>query len=157
MGDSSSNQERYCSSYYDKHGLYNDGFPCPDDKYCCQTPDGSKACCDANSTNNAEDNGGEAEQNLSEETVFQKPNYIDKNAVYNRKNDANNIYSNRFDKKNDIESHILSTLSPNLNRLQANENSNQAALYTPSTSNPLLASPSPSSAASAALPFLLSK
>ena len=37
--------ERYCSSYYDKHGLYNDGFPCPADKYCCQTDDGTKMCC----------------------------------------------------------------------------------------------------------------
>ena len=37
--------ERYCSSYYDKHGLYNDGFPCPADKYCCQGDDGAKMCC----------------------------------------------------------------------------------------------------------------
>jgi hypothetical protein len=38
--------ERYCSSYYDKHGLYNDGFPCPANKYCCQAHDGgSKMCC----------------------------------------------------------------------------------------------------------------
>ena len=39
------NYERYCSSYYDKHGLYNDGFPCPADKYCCQSSDGIKMCC----------------------------------------------------------------------------------------------------------------
>lgn len=39
-------QERYCSSYYDKHGLYNDGFPCPQDKYCCTNDDdGHKMCC----------------------------------------------------------------------------------------------------------------
>ena len=59
--------ERYCSSYYDKHGLYNDGFPCPGNKYCCQAPDGgSKMCCsvqesvagkskNANINNNNED------------------------------------------------------------------------------------------------------
>lgn len=39
------NLERYCSSYYDRHGLYNDGFPCPADKYCCQLDDGTKMCC----------------------------------------------------------------------------------------------------------------
>ena len=39
------NLERYCSSYYDRHGLYNDGFPCPTDKYCCQSADGAKMCC----------------------------------------------------------------------------------------------------------------
>lgn len=40
-------QERYCSSYYDRHGLYNDGFPCPEGKYCCQNEqDGTKSCCD---------------------------------------------------------------------------------------------------------------
>ncbi len=37
--------ERYCSSYYDRHGLYNDGFPCPADKYCCENEDGNKKCC----------------------------------------------------------------------------------------------------------------
>ena len=37
--------ERYCSSYYDRFGLYNDGFPCPSDKYCCQNMDGTKMCC----------------------------------------------------------------------------------------------------------------
>ena len=37
--------ERYCSSYYDRHGLYNDGFPCPTDKYCCENADGNKKCC----------------------------------------------------------------------------------------------------------------
>jgi hypothetical protein len=37
--------ESYCSSYYDKNGLYNDGFPCPIDKYCCQSSDGTKSCC----------------------------------------------------------------------------------------------------------------
>lgn len=39
--------ERYCSSYYDKHGLYNDGFPCPANNYCCLSKDGSgsKMCC----------------------------------------------------------------------------------------------------------------
>jgi hypothetical protein len=47
MSDSGS-IERYCSSYYDKHGLYNDGFPCPNDKYCCQTSDGAKMCCEIN-------------------------------------------------------------------------------------------------------------
>jgi len=40
--------ERYCSSYYDKQGLYNDGFPCPADKYCCQNADGMKMCCSLN-------------------------------------------------------------------------------------------------------------
>lgn len=40
--------ERYCSSYYDRHGLYNDGFPCPTDKYCCQNTDGTKMCCSLN-------------------------------------------------------------------------------------------------------------
>jgi hypothetical protein len=41
----SSSLEQYCSPYYDKKGLYNDGFPCPSDKYCCQNADGSKYCC----------------------------------------------------------------------------------------------------------------
>lgn len=45
MSDPGANQEKYCSSYYDKHGLYNDGFPCPVDKYCCQSADGNKMCC----------------------------------------------------------------------------------------------------------------
>lgn len=39
------NYEGYCSSYYDKHGLYNDGFPCPTGKYCCRSTDGIKMCC----------------------------------------------------------------------------------------------------------------
>jgi hypothetical protein len=42
--------ERYCSSYYDRFGLYNDGFPCPDDKYCCENADGYKKCCSINTT-----------------------------------------------------------------------------------------------------------
>ena len=37
--------ERYCSSYYDRHGLYNDGFPCPGKTYCCEKDDGHKMCC----------------------------------------------------------------------------------------------------------------
>lgn len=45
--------ERYCSSYYDKHGLYNDGFPCPMDKYCCQTSDGTKMCCSLSDMSNS--------------------------------------------------------------------------------------------------------
>ena len=40
-----SSTESYCISYYDKNGLYNDGFPCPIDKYCCQSSDGTKLCC----------------------------------------------------------------------------------------------------------------
>ena len=48
MTDPGTSQERYCSSYYDKHGLYNDGFPCPNDKYCCQTSEGTKMCCPLN-------------------------------------------------------------------------------------------------------------
>ncbi|CAF0766270.1 unnamed protein product [Brachionus calyciflorus] len=50
MGDPG-NLERYCSSYYDRHGLYNDGFPCPTDKYCCQTPEGAKMCCSISTPN----------------------------------------------------------------------------------------------------------
>lgn len=37
--------ERYCSSFYDRNGLYNDGFPCPKNKYCCQNQEGNKICC----------------------------------------------------------------------------------------------------------------
>ena len=37
--------ERYCSSFYDRNGLYNDGFPCPENKYCCQNQEGNKICC----------------------------------------------------------------------------------------------------------------
>ena len=45
-----SDLERYCSSYYDKHGLYNDGFPCPEDTYCCQSSaDQTKMCCSLSS------------------------------------------------------------------------------------------------------------
>ncbi|RNA43021.1 hypothetical protein BpHYR1_008534 [Brachionus plicatilis] len=47
------NYERYCSSYYDKHGLYNDGFPCPADKYCCQSADGIKMCCSFKQNDNS--------------------------------------------------------------------------------------------------------
>ena len=44
--------EQYCSAYYDKHGSYNDGFPCPNDKYCCQNKDGGlKFCCSLTSIN----------------------------------------------------------------------------------------------------------
>ena len=39
--------EQYCSAYYDKHGSYNDGFPCPSDKFCCQNKEGLKYCCSA--------------------------------------------------------------------------------------------------------------
>lgn len=41
--------ERYCSSYYDRHGLYNDGFPCPGQTYCCEKDDGHKMCCSEDS------------------------------------------------------------------------------------------------------------
>ncbi len=37
--------ERYCSSYVDRNGLYNDGFPCPGQTYCCEKDDGMKMCC----------------------------------------------------------------------------------------------------------------
>ena len=37
--------ERYCSSYLDRNGLYNDGFPCPGKTYCCEKEDGTKMCC----------------------------------------------------------------------------------------------------------------
>jgi hypothetical protein len=37
--------EHYCSSYYDRNGLYNDGFPCPGHTYCCDKEDGQKMCC----------------------------------------------------------------------------------------------------------------
>jgi hypothetical protein len=49
MNEESSQFEQYCSAYYDKHGLYNDGFPCPSDKYCCQNNEGMKYCCLKNS------------------------------------------------------------------------------------------------------------
>jgi hypothetical protein len=43
--------EQYCSAYYDKHGSYNDGFPCPNDTYCCIKKDGLKDCCPLNIIN----------------------------------------------------------------------------------------------------------
>jgi hypothetical protein len=46
-----SEQEQYCSSYYDKFGLYNDGFPCPDGTHCCKpNDDGIKICCPNNNS-----------------------------------------------------------------------------------------------------------
>jgi hypothetical protein len=42
MNEEKGQLEQYCSPYYDKHGLYNDGFPCPSEKYCCQTNEGAK-------------------------------------------------------------------------------------------------------------------
>ena len=52
MSDPGGSMEKYCSAFYDKHGLYNDGFPCPSDKYCCQSSDGNKMCCPINADNN---------------------------------------------------------------------------------------------------------
>ena len=52
MNDQSDTIEQYCSPYYDKYGSYNDGFPCPSDKYCCQNKDGLKYCCSLNNIKN---------------------------------------------------------------------------------------------------------
>lgn len=46
--------ERYCSSYLDRHGLYNDGFPCPGQTHCCEKSDGTKMCCPDMSENRVE-------------------------------------------------------------------------------------------------------
>ena len=74
--------ERYCSSYYDKHGLYNDGFPCPANKYCCQSPDGggSKMCCAiqakvSNTNDDADDADYSSENNKENSASTKSPSH----------------------------------------------------------------------------------
>jgi hypothetical protein len=100
MSDMSS-IERYCSSYYDKHGLYNDGFPCPNDKYCCQTSDGAKMCCDLNffTTTISKSNRlieKSTKSNLILNTILNNGNEFNSNNKFNKINSftENNLISN---------------------------------------------------------------
>ena len=75
--------ERYCSSYYDRHGLYNDGFPCPSDKYCCQNEDGTKACCPiTKQPNDSLFNKKYASSSLPSQTVSSQSNF--KSTLFNK-------------------------------------------------------------------------
>jgi hypothetical protein len=108
--------ERYCSSYYDKHGLYNDGFPCPDDKYCCQAQDGSKSCCDLNSLKKEQqkqqlnlDDQEEEEEDL--DSYEQENNKL--NAKSNKKPSPNRHHYHNSNLIKNKESLLLNNLSPN--------------------------------------------
>lgn len=105
--------ERYCSSYYDKHGLYNDGFPCPADKYCCQTDDGTKMCCAI----------GEPAAKPSNEHVKeqqqQPPRHNNNHHRHHNKN--HNPPASVFklaDDPSSFKSHVLTTIQSNLRQQQ---------------------------------------
>ena len=69
--------ERYCSSYYDKHGLYNDGFPCPANKYCCQSTDGgSKMCCSMPAVENSSKSDAKKKSNGILDTIVTPPSPV---------------------------------------------------------------------------------
>ena len=152
MSDSGSTQERYCSSYYDKHGLYNDGFPCPEDKYCCQTSDGSKMCCDINSVNN---NNKNEEIENSKKDLKEESTYSKKSEKFSAKSNKflDNLSNHRQNNNQQQNSHMLSTQAPPslnllpLDNLNSNINSNN---------NPTLLLMS-SSSSTAVLPFFLAK
>lgn len=133
MSDPGANQERYCSSYYDKHGLYNDGFPCPADKYCCQTADGTKMCCPLN-------------QNLDKENLYSNDNYFNKL--------SNNIMPAHQAHHLSTPSHILTTIS-SINLIDFNRQKSINKQHTHQDSNTLVSTSS--SSLSSNFTFLISK
>jgi hypothetical protein len=110
--------ERYCSSYYDKHGLYNDGFPCPNDKYCCQTSDGTKMCCEINVTTSSK-------PNRFHEKTSTKSNVILNTLLKNE---------NGFNSNSNINK--IGSLSDNMIRNLGTDSS--SILYTASSTLPLI-------------------
>ena len=96
MGEPGSTQERYCISYYDKHGLYNDGFPCPEDKYCCQIADGSKLCCDVNAQSGSirKDDEPGAEETLLRRPIAKLANSSNRNGdqLRNQQSDGSRLF-----------------------------------------------------------------
>lgn len=121
--------ERYCSSYYDKHGLYNDGFPCPINKYCCQTPDGgSKMCCSMQKSSVA----GVATETENNSNDYSRDNEISSKKEnlafkYNTKSPMNQIRTtlsnlNNFLLEQKQQSHLNFN---NINNNNNNKNSHQ--------------------------------
>jgi hypothetical protein len=134
--------ERYCSSYFDKDGLYNDGFPCPVDKYCCQTPQGVKMCCLIIGGVESGGGGGKG-SNL----IVGASNQFKKQAAASRKQSAIGSLqqqqlasSSSSSSSSSSPSHMLSTLSNNLKHInQVNydlvkQNNNVYYQQTPSNS-----------------------
>ena len=104
--------ERYCSSYYDTHGLYNDGFPCPADKYCCQTDDGTKMCCAI----------GEPAAKPSNEHVKeqqqQPPRHNNHHRHHNKNHNPPASVFKLADDPSSFKSHVLTTIQSNLRQQQ---------------------------------------
>jgi hypothetical protein len=94
--------ERYCSSYLDRNGLYNDGFPCPGQTYCCEKEDGTKMCC----------------QEVSDDTSVQqvtKQAYTSPILSQLATTKSNDFYENLKKFNNEIQKQNLATIE-NLNR-----------------------------------------
>ena len=132
--------ERYCSSYYDKHGLYNDGFPCPADKYCCQNDDGTKKCCSIEAEMKIE------EPKTSDEQVKEPPRHHQHhNPNHHRNMNRNNPSSlfqqpeskaNRNDPSSSFKSYMLTTIQSNIRQQQQQQQQQMVKLTNYEQFNP---------------------
>lgn len=110
-----STMERYCSSYYDKHGLYNDGFPCPADKYCCQKEDGMKMCCSIEQQQQPNDSDNlDYEEETNRRVKSNKPNKSSSSSSHQFHIKQQQQQRNFIDSNSNYKSHLLTTMQSNI-------------------------------------------